>query len=113
MAWAVLLLSAVFEAVWATALGQSDGLSDPVPTIVFLVALAISMLGLGWAVRRIPLGTAYAVWTGCGAALTVGYAVVTGAESLTVAKAVFLLGIVAAVVGLKVVGDDHGEAASR
>lgn len=103
MAWAVLLISAVFEAIWATALGLSEGLSEPAPTAVFAAALIISMLGLGWAIRHIPLGTAYAVWTGIGAALTVTYAMLTGAESVSVAKIVFISGIIAAVVGLKLV----------
>ena len=66
MPWIVLLASAVLEAVWATALGYSQGLSRPLPTVVFAVALVASMAGLGWAVRRIPIGTAYAVWTGIG-----------------------------------------------
>lgn len=103
MAWIVLLLSAVFEAVWATALGMSDGLSRPVPTVVFLVALAVSMTGLGWALKQIPIGTAYAVWVGIGAALTVVYAMATGAEAFSVGKAVFITGIIAAVAGLKLV----------
>ncbi|WP_418275394.1 DMT family transporter [Isoptericola jiangsuensis] len=108
MAWLILLLSAVCEAVWATALGASEGLSVLTPSIVFLVALAASMAGLGWAVRRIPLGTAYAVWVGVGAALTVTYAMATGEEPVSAAKVVFLLGIVGAVVGLKLVPHTAG-----
>lgn len=103
MHWIVLLLSALFEAVWATALGESAGLSRPLPTAVFFVAVLLSMLGLGWAVKRIPIGTAYAVWTGVGAALTVGYAMLTGAESVSLWKIVFISGIIAAVIGLKLV----------
>ncbi|WP_017593745.1 DMT family transporter [Nocardiopsis potens] len=103
MPWIVLLVSAVFEAVWATALGMSEGFSRPVPTAVFLVALAVSMVGLGWAAEHIPIGTAYAVWVGLGAALTVLYAMATGGESVSAAKIVFLIGIIAAVVGLKLV----------
>lgn len=105
MAWLVLLVSAVFEAVWATALGQSDGFSRPAPTIVFLVALTLSMLGLGWSLKYIPIGTAYAVWTGVGAALTVVYAMATGAEAVSVGKVVFISGIILAVVGLKFAPD--------
>lgn len=105
MAWLVLLVSAVFEAVWATALGQSDGFSRPVPTVVFLLALTVSMLGLGWTLRYIPIGTAYAVWTGVGAALTVVYAMATGAEAVSVGKVVFISGIILAVVGLKFAPD--------
>ena len=103
MPWIVVLASAVLEAVWATALGHAEGLTRPLPTTVFVVALAASMLGLGWAARRIPIGTAYAVWTGLGAALTVGYAIAVGEEPASPLKLVFIAAIVGAVVGLKLV----------
>jgi len=61
MAWTVLVLSGVFEAVWATALGRSEGFSKPGPSVVFFVALAISMGGLAYAMRTLPTGTSYAV----------------------------------------------------
>lgn len=109
MAWAILLGSAVFEAIWATALGMSDGFTKLAPSIVFVVANAISMLGLGWAAKHIPIGTAYAVWTGVGAALTVTYAMITGTEPVTVWRTIFLIGIIGAVVGLKFVKDPHQE----
>jgi len=111
--WIVLLVSAVFEAVWATALGMSDGLSRPTPTIVFFVALTASMAGLAWATRTIPIGTAYAVWVGVGAALTVTYAMVAGGETASPAKVLFLVGIVAAVIGLKLVPHEPGPRAAR
>ncbi|GAA1999755.1 multidrug efflux SMR transporter [Brevibacterium samyangense] len=103
-AWTVLLVSAVLEAVWASALGASEGLSRPLPTAVFLVALAASMLGLGHAARTIPMSTAYAVWTGIGAALTVAWAMATGTEPITALRLLFLAGIIGAVIGLKAVG---------
>ncbi|GLU50302.1 DMT family transporter [Nocardiopsis ansamitocini] len=103
MPWIVLLVSAVFEAVWATALGMSNGFTETGPTLVFLGALAVSMLGLGWAVKHIPIGTAYAVWVGIGAALTVTYAMATGTESVSVGKVVFIAGIIASVIGLKLI----------
>ena len=103
MAWIVLVISGVLEAVWATALGRSEGFSRPVPTTVFGVALVLSMLGLAFAMRSLPTGTAYAVWVGIGASLTVLYAMVTGTEPVTLARAVFLLLIITGIVGLKVV----------
>jgi quaternary ammonium compound-resistance protein SugE len=103
MPWLILILSGVLEAVWATALGRSHGFTVLGPTLVFAVGLVASMVGLGWAIRSIPIGTAYAVWTGIGAALTVVWAMVTGAEAVSVAKVVCLIGIVASVVGLKLV----------
>ncbi|RKT31550.1 quaternary ammonium compound-resistance protein SugE [Microbacterium sp. AG1240] len=111
MAWVILIASAVLEAVWATALGRSDGFTQPIPTIVFVVALIASMIGLAKASQRIPIGTAYAVWVGIGAVLTVGWATVTGDEALSWGRAIFIAGIVVAVVGLKLVparrGDDE------
>ncbi|USQ80290.1 DMT family transporter [Ornithinimicrobium faecis] len=101
MAWTVLLVSAVFEAVWATALGQSDGLTRLGPTVVFIVFSIISLVGLGWAMKTIPTGTAYAVWTGLGAVLTVIWAASTGQEPLTPLKVLFLVGIIGCAVGLK------------
>ena len=101
MPWIVLLASAVFEAVWATALGRSNGFTEPVPTVVFALALTVSMLGLGWAAKHLPIGTAYSVWVGVGAALTVGFAMATGTEPVSPAKLVFIAGIITAVVGLK------------
>lgn len=102
MYWPVLIVSGVLEAVWATALGRSEGFSRLGPTVVFLVAVVLSMVGLAYAMRGLPTGTAYAVWTGIGASLTVLYGMATGAETVSVAKAVCLVAIVAGVVGLKV-----------
>jgi quaternary ammonium compound-resistance protein SugE len=103
MPWIVLLASAVLEAVWATALGASNGFSELVPSIVFGIALVLSMLGLGYAARHIPISTAYAIWTGTGAALTVAWGMLTGAEAVTLLRVVFLAGILCCVVGLKLV----------
>ncbi|WP_167050404.1 multidrug efflux SMR transporter [Salinibacterium sp. ZJ77] len=108
MPWIILLLSAVLEAVWATALGYSDGFQRPVPTIVFTVAVTLSMLGLGWAAKTLPIGTAYAVWTGVGAALTVSWALLVGDEQPSVWKLLFIALIVGAVIGLKLVPTKPG-----
>jgi quaternary ammonium compound-resistance protein SugE len=99
-AWALLVLSGILEAVWATALGASEGFSRPGPGLLFAVTLVLSMLTLARAARVVPMGTAYAVWTGIGAVLTVAWAAGTGQEQISWAKALFLAGIVACVVGL-------------
>lgn len=104
MAWLVLVVSGVFESVWAIALGKSDGLSRPVPVVVFLVALAASMGGLAYAMRTLPVGTSYAVWVSIGACLTVAYGMVTGEESVSVLKLLLLLGLIGCVAGLKLTG---------
>ncbi|MFC7405189.1 DMT family transporter [Georgenia alba] len=101
MSWFVLVVSGVLEAVWATALGRSEGFTRVVPSVVFAVALLLSMGGLALAMRELPTGTCYAVWVGIGAALTVGYAMVTGEEPASVLKVLLVLGIVGCVVGLE------------
>ncbi|WP_336633223.1 MULTISPECIES: DMT family transporter [unclassified Microbacterium] len=105
MSWVVLIVSGVLEAVWATALGKSEGFTRLVPSLVFAVALLASMGGLAWAMREIPTGTAYAVWVGIGAALTVGYAMITGDEGVSLVRILLILGLVGCVVGLKLVGE--------
>jgi quaternary ammonium compound-resistance protein SugE len=101
MAWVILVISGVLEAVWATALGKSQGFSRLWPTVVFGLGLLASMGGLAWAMRTLPVGTSYAVWVGIGAVLTVAYAMLTGAETVSLLRILLLLGIVGCVVGLK------------
>jgi quaternary ammonium compound-resistance protein SugE len=103
MSWLVLVLSGVLEAVWATALGRSDGLTKAVPSVTFLVSLLLSMAGLAYAMRSLPIGTSYAVWVGIGATLTVAYGMLTGTEPVSLVKVLLLAGIVGCVVGLKLV----------
>lgn len=104
MSWVILIVSGVLEAVWATALGKSEGFTKLWPSVVFGVALVLSMGGLAWAMRDISTGTAYAVWVGIGASLTVAYAMITGAEPFSVLKLLLILGLVGCIVGLKLVG---------
>jgi quaternary ammonium compound-resistance protein SugE len=106
-AWLVLLASAVLEAVWATALGLSDGFSQALPSAVFAVTATLSMAGLGIAVKSSPRGTAYAVWVGIGAALTVGWAMATGVEPANPLKLLFIAGIVGCAAGLKLLPQEQ------
>ena len=101
MSWIVLVVSGILEAVWATALGRSEGFTRLTPTLVFGGALVLSMGGLAWAMRELPVGTAYAVWVGIGAVGTVGWAMATGAEPASVVRVLLVAMIVAGVVGLK------------
>ncbi|KQY64881.1 MULTISPECIES: DMT family transporter [unclassified Nocardioides] len=103
MSWLVLIVSGVLEAVWATALDKSEGFTRPVPTATFVVALVLSMGGLAWAMRELPVGTSYAVWVGIGATLTVAWAMATGAEPVSLAKVLLVAGLIGCVVGLKYV----------
>lgn len=106
MAWVILIVSGILEAVWATALGKSEGFTKLWPTVIFGVSLIMSMGGLAWAMRDISTGTAYAVWVGIGASLTVAYAMITGDESFSIVKMLLILGLVGCVVGLKMVGHE-------
>ena len=102
MSWIVLVISGVLEAVWATALGRSEGFTRPGATATFAVALVLSMVGLGYAMRELPIGTSYAVWVGIGAVGTVGWAMATGQEPTSAVRILLVGLIVAGVVGLKV-----------
>ncbi|MGH3354131.1 MAG: DMT family transporter [Nocardioides sp.] len=101
MSWLLLVVSGVLEAVWALALGRTEGFSRLGPSVVFGVALVGSLVGLGLAMRTLPIGTAYAIWVGIGAALTVGYSMVTGAESVSFVRVLLIVALVGCVVGLK------------
>ena len=105
LSWIVLIVAGVLEAVWATALGRSEGFTKLWPSVVFGLGLIASMGGLAFALREIPTGTGYAVWVGIGAALTVVYAMATGAESTSIVKVLLIVGLVACIVGLKLVSD--------
>ncbi len=108
MSWLILIASGIFEAVWATALGKSEGFTKLWPSVIFFGACAVSMLGLAWAMREIPTGTAYAVWVGIGASLTVIWAMVTGDTDISWIRILLLIGLVGCIVGLKIVdGNSH------
>jgi quaternary ammonium compound-resistance protein SugE len=102
MAWVVLVVSGILEAVWAAALSASQGLTRLRPSVLFLVALALSMGGLAYAMRGIPIGTGYAVWVGIGAVGTAVYGMVALGDPVSTGRVLCLVLIVAGVVGLKV-----------
>ena len=101
MAWFILVVAGALEAVWAVALGKSEGFTRLTPSVVFLIAIAASMAGLAYAMRTLPIGTAYAVWVGIGAALTVAFGMMTGDESVNLVKVLLIVGLIGCVVGLK------------
>lgn len=104
MAWIVLVLSGLLEAGWVIALKFSDGFTRLWPSVAFAVFGAVSFGGLAWALRSLPAGTAYAVWTGIGAALTAVIGMVWLGESTSALKIISVLLIVAGVVGLNLTG---------
>jgi quaternary ammonium compound-resistance protein SugE len=101
MKWIILLVSGIFEAVWAVAMGKSDGFSKLIPSLVFGGALVVSMGGLAIAMKTLPIGTSYAVWVAVGAAVAVVYSMATGDESISTLKILLLFGLIGCVAGLK------------
>jgi quaternary ammonium compound-resistance protein SugE len=101
VAWLVLLVSGVLETVWVAALSRSEGFSRFVPSLVFVVALGLSMAGLAYGLREISVGTGYAVWVGIGAVGTVLYGMAVLGEPVTALRLLCLGAVVGGVVGLK------------
>lgn len=102
MAWLVLVISGLLETAWAIALDRSAGFSRLLPSVVFVLALTLSMAGLAYALRDIPVGTGYAVWVGIGAVGTALVGMVALGESVSLPRVCCLLLVVAGVVGLKI-----------
>ncbi|MGC4821118.1 DMT family transporter [Micromonospora sp. DT63] len=102
MAWLVLVISGLLETVWAIALDRSAGFSRLLPSAVFVLALVLSMGGLAYALRDIPVGTGYAVWVGIGALGTALVGMLALGESASLPRILCLLLVIAGVVGLKI-----------
>ena len=102
MAWIILIASGLMEAVWATALGKSEGFSRPLPTLLFVLGLTLSMVGLGLALRSIPTPTAYASWVAIGVVGTVVYSIAFDDYAASPLRLLLLVALVGSVVGLKV-----------
>lgn len=101
MAWVVLVVSGFLETAWAIALSASQGFTRLWPSVTFGVTLALSMAGLAYALRTIPVGTGYAVWVAVGAVGTALVGMFFLGEGFSVPKALCLVLIVSGVVGLK------------
>lgn len=101
MAWIVLMLSGLLETVWAAALSASHGFSRLRPSLLFITAAALSMAGLSYAMRAIPIGTGYAVWVAIGAVGTAAYGMIALGDPVSAGRIVCLGLIVSGVVGLK------------
>lgn len=102
MSWFVLLIAGLFEVGWAIGLKYTEGFSRPWPTVATVTAMAISMVLLGIAMKELPVGTAYAVWTGIGAVGTVILGMVLFGDSAAVGRLACVGLILAGIIGLKV-----------
>jgi quaternary ammonium compound-resistance protein SugE len=103
MAWILLLAAGVLEIGWAVGLKYTDGFTRPGPTAATVTAMAVSLLLLGLSIRTLPVGTAYAIWTGIGTVGTVLLSIYLFGESADPARLFFIVLIVAGVIGLKIV----------
>jgi len=103
-AWTYLIIAGLLEFVWAVGLKQSNGLTKPGPAVVTIVAALLSMYLLSLAMRVLPVGTAYAVWTGIGAVGAAVIGMVWLGESREFWRIVSLVLIVGGIVGLKITG---------
>jgi len=101
LAWIILFVAGLFEIGWAVGLKYTEGFTRPVPTILTAISLLASMGLLGWAVKSLPLGTAYAVWTGVGAVGTAIVGMLLFKEPATAGRLVCLALIVSGILGLK------------
>ena len=103
MAWVYLTIAGVFEIGWAVGLKYSEGFSKPVPSLLTIVAMGFSLWLLSLAMRTIPVGTAYAVWTGIGAIGVALLGIMLFGESREFLRIACLFLIIAGIIGLKVV----------
>jgi quaternary ammonium compound-resistance protein SugE len=101
MAWVILFVAGLFEIGWAVGLKYTEGFTRLWPSVGTGVSLVLSMALLGWALKTLPLGTAYAVWTGIGAVGTALFGILVLKEPATAARLVCLCLIVAGILGLK------------
>lgn len=101
MAWVILVIAGLLETVWALLLKQSAGFTRPAPTIGFVISLSLSMALLAQALKTLPVGTAYAVWVGIGAAGTAIVGMIWLGEPRDTLKLISLMMLIAGVIGLR------------
>ena len=107
MSWIVLVAAGLLEVVWAVAMKRSEGLTRPLETAVFGVALIASMLLLARALRDLPVGTGYAVWTGIGAIGTAVIGIVALGESAAPLRVASIALVAAGIAGLAIASSGH------
>ena len=101
MAWLILFVAGLFETAWAIGLKYTEGFTRLWPSVGTAAAMVVSVVLLGWAMRSLPVGTAYAVWTGIGAVGTVLLGIVLFQEPATLARLACVGLIMAGIIGLK------------
>jgi quaternary ammonium compound-resistance protein SugE len=104
MPWLLLIVAGLFEVGWAIGLKYTEGFSRPLPTVLTVISMVISLGLLGVALRDLPVGTAYAVWTGVGAVGTAALGIMLFGDPATLPRLASIGLIVAGIAGLKLVG---------
>lgn len=102
MAWFILIIAGLFETVWAVGLKYSEGFTRLWPSVLTVVAMAMSIYLLAISLKTLPLGTGYTIWTGIGAVGTVIYGILVFGESKDLIRILFVLMIIGGIIGLKV-----------
>ena len=108
MAWIMLLIAGLFEIVWALGMKKADGFTKLWPSVWTIAAMIVSFVLLGLAVKSLPVGTAYAIWTGIGAAGTAVFGVLIYNEALTIQRVGCVVLILAGTIGLKLTAPSEG-----
>ena len=104
MNWVVLLLAGLLEIVWAVGMKYSEGFTRLWPSVLTILAMLGSFAGLAYAMRTLPLGTAYVIWTGIGAVGSVIVGILCFGEAATFSRIACVILIVAGILGLKLMG---------
>lgn len=102
MHWFILFIAGLFEVGWAVGLKYTEGFTRPIPSILTVIAMVISMFLLGLSMKHLPLGTAYAIWTGIGAIGTVFLGIILFHDPVTVFRMVSIALILCGLIGLKI-----------
>lgn len=110
MAWIILVAAGLLEIVWAFSMKASNGFTHPVWSIVTMVAAGVSFWLLAWALKTLPIGTAYAVWTGIGAVGAAIIGIMFLKEPASAARVFSIALIVAGIVGLRLASGSNGAA---
>lgn len=101
MAWVNLFIAGILEIVWAIGLKYSNGLSNPIPSLITILGMILSFYFLSLATKVLPIGTSYAIWTGIGAVGTIILSILLFHENISVQKIIFLIMIISGIIGLK------------
>lgn len=103
MSWIYLFIAGLFEIVWAIGLKYTQGFTRPLPSVITVAGMIVSFYFLALATKVLPIGTAYAIWTGIGAVGAVTLGIILFKEPFDLLRVIFLLFIITGIIGLKVI----------